>query len=904
MQSKIFRLFVSSTFEDFIVERDLLQSDVFPYIEKYCMDRGFSFQVVDLRWGVTEEAQLDQKTMQICLNEVNICKNYPKPNFIILLGNRYGWVPLPYKIEAKEFEFLLNYANQLEKSYLKKWFFLDENEIPSSYFLNQRNNKFVNQQNWLKEENRLRKILQKLVTKSNLREDLKNKYFLSATEQESLFGIFDKTSSNTDNVFAYFKEYSEDDCQQLTKFKNKLKNILKDDNIVNNLDNDSFVFNIKNYLKKNIENHIKYLSKSDINSLELEQHRKFMNDRTDIFVDRVKEIDIIKQYIYSNKNQAFMITGISGIGKSSVLAKLISEIKDKKVIYRFVGITEKSSSIRELLISICNEIEYRDFYEDNSYSFFKQVKNIFEQVKDDTIIFIDAIDQLIEKNDIVWLPDVLPKTLKIVVTALNDNRYEKDKFYFIQLSNKINSRNILTLESLSKISSVKQILRNYLKKDLRKITDEQMKYIISKYKMVKTPLYLRIVAETIKNWKSYENTDSLFLQNSVKGQIELYINDLSTKYHHPKIIVEKVFNYINISKYGLREIELIRLLRNDGDIQELITSNYFDFPNNKLPIIFWLRLFFDIKHFIKYLNIDNLIYFKFFHREFNCDVINKNYHVELAKYFSNSNKKYDVFRNIFHLYELDKKSEIRDILLTHSNLLSFISNNDMSFIKIVLTDIFETNNFLLEINFYDINYFENIDIKNIVKYLKSALYEDFLYNENLENTYKLVRTLIYLFQNVYLEERFFLELLYEYSHLLSNIIDETRKEIYNQVCLECYFEFDSNVIEDFCPSCKSIYMRSKLSDSNEKIQVDIRHIPDEAFLNINSRNNESIQERNISFKNLNKLFQNNDFQVEEINLKEFISKQEEIAKQESELKSKDFESIIKLELSKINKKQF
>src|SRR5262249_9183615 len=103
MLIKTFRLFVSSTFADFKLERDVLQAKVFPALESYCAAKGYQFYAVDLRWGVNEEAHLDQRTAEICLSEVRAAKGYPPPNFLIMTGNRYGWVPLPYAIAADEF---------------------------------------------------------------------------------------------------------------------------------------------------------------------------------------------------------------------------------------------------------------------------------------------------------------------------------------------------------------------------------------------------------------------------------------------------------------------------------------------------------------------------------------------------------------------------------------------------------------------------------------------------------------------------------------------------------------------------------------------------------------------------------------------------------------------------------
>ncbi|MGZ4864855.1 MAG: DUF4062 domain-containing protein [Halobacteriota archaeon] len=68
--SRTFRVFVSSTFSDLIEERNALQRDVFPKLRQLCQELGCRFQAIDLRWGVWEEAALDQQTMRICTEEI------------------------------------------------------------------------------------------------------------------------------------------------------------------------------------------------------------------------------------------------------------------------------------------------------------------------------------------------------------------------------------------------------------------------------------------------------------------------------------------------------------------------------------------------------------------------------------------------------------------------------------------------------------------------------------------------------------------------------------------------------------------------------------------------------------------------------------------------------------------
>lgn len=49
--------------------------------------------------GGRDEAALDQQTMRIYLEEIARCQRVtPRPNYIVLLGDRYGWRPLPFAI--------------------------------------------------------------------------------------------------------------------------------------------------------------------------------------------------------------------------------------------------------------------------------------------------------------------------------------------------------------------------------------------------------------------------------------------------------------------------------------------------------------------------------------------------------------------------------------------------------------------------------------------------------------------------------------------------------------------------------------------------------------------------------------------------------------------------------------
>ena len=83
--------------------------------------------------------------MKICLGEIERCQKVsPRPNFIVLLGDRYGWRPLPYAIPAKEFERLLPHLTPAERSLAcwredeSGWYRRDDNAVPPEYILQPR----------------------------------------------------------------------------------------------------------------------------------------------------------------------------------------------------------------------------------------------------------------------------------------------------------------------------------------------------------------------------------------------------------------------------------------------------------------------------------------------------------------------------------------------------------------------------------------------------------------------------------------------------------------------------------------------------------------------------------------------------------------------------------------------
>ncbi|XP_046570722.1 uncharacterized protein LOC124278977 [Haliotis rubra] len=135
--AKIVRIFTSSTFTDTEHERNALMERVYPRLKERCRQLGYEFQVVDMRWGVRDEATDDHMTSELCLLEIDLCmKLSTGPCFVTFLSHKYGYRPLPSQISSPEFLLVMSAVKRTEdKDLLYRWYLEDENADPPTYVL-------------------------------------------------------------------------------------------------------------------------------------------------------------------------------------------------------------------------------------------------------------------------------------------------------------------------------------------------------------------------------------------------------------------------------------------------------------------------------------------------------------------------------------------------------------------------------------------------------------------------------------------------------------------------------------------------------------------------------------------------------------------------------------------------
>lgn len=415
-----FRVFVSSTFSDLKAERNALQQDAFPRLREYCRQRGARFQAIDLRWGVSQEAALDQQTMRICSAELARCQELsPKPNFIVLLGQRYGWRPLPETIPADGFEAIrsrLISKDAMGHRILDAWYRRDDNAVPPEFVLQPRTGRFEDFAVWESEVERpllkaldtaTAQLLSDPAISPPLREALASLPIgLSATHQEILHGAF-QTSEAEKHVFAYFREIEdapgndpeeavfidhEADRIAVDQLKTRLKQKLPDNHVFpykarwqdvkrrNQDDSPTLNLGQESDLKQlcdRVYEDLKTVIDEELASFkqrpgldrEQEAHCRFGEERCAHFKGRADILSRIQAYLDSpDDTKPLVIHGTSGCGKTALMAQaalhLAPATRNLTPVVRFIGATPESADLRSLLRSLCAELGIAEIPQD------------------------------------------------------------------------------------------------------------------------------------------------------------------------------------------------------------------------------------------------------------------------------------------------------------------------------------------------------------------------------------------------------------------------------------------------------------------------------------------------------------------------------------------------------------
>ena len=675
----IFRVFVSSTFSDLIVERNELQNTAFRNLRQYCQDRGARFLAIDLRWGINEEASLDQQTMKICLEELKRCQLLsPRPNFIVLLGNRYGWRPLPSNILAAEMEEIIRHLEPHEISRIiwcdgqhhnnTGWYRLDRNADPPEYSLQPRTGVFEDFKEWEKEESILRDILIKgLKDVPNEIISDRGKIFESATHQEIHQGALRAVNPET-HVFCYFRNIDKLPCDETakdyidikdgqidhdaqTRLK-KLKKLLSERLPKKHVHDDyrttwsgakcewekeelrRFCNDVEKDLKEIISLEIEAFKRRPELEQEITAHTDYAKDVSRLFTGYTEPLTRIKRYLEDPAtDQPLVLHGVSGTGKSALIAHVWLTMTDTaNSVVRLIGATPGSTNMRTLLQSLCQQLGIKSLSND-SLDLMKAFREYLSlgtscvtkaHLTHPIVIFLDGLDQVdIDGNAwklTRWIPRKLAANVKMIISVLQTTGPANK--YFESAQN-IWPESMIDV-GFMEVTDAEALLRKSLQSVNRtlSITGEidQMSFVIDAFRNNRRPLYLKLAFEQARRWMSWDKPSPM--GTCIEDMLQQVLERLEQRKQHGRILVERALGNIASGRHGLTEDELLDVLSSDEEVM----ADFYDrspveqnkIPEDKvklLPIVVWSRLYEDLKPYMAQRPADDTIVMNYRYRQ-------------------------------------------------------------------------------------------------------------------------------------------------------------------------------------------------------------------------------------------------------------------------------------------------
>lgn len=470
-RTRYVRFFLSSTFEDMKLERDVMHS-----LESYLRDKyaplGWQVEMVDLRWGINHQTALNNQTMRVCLKELERCQELsPKPNFIVLCGERYGWMPIPETISSDDMTALENIATSREAELLDSWY-----EYADCIFsLKGRVGRWANDKCY---ESDVVAPLRSLFARyaEGLPTWLEQVNFVgSATAQEIAKGMF-ASKENIAHAVAYVRTIinipessegdvlrSESECSfsMQRRVRGLLMGNVPSSQVYNPvLDyteycSDDYKHRFYDEMLERVESVVKQVieeNKVSDDVYERGLHRNVMDLGSLAYMERPLS-KVICQWVgseifYENRKEDILcISGASGTGKTTLLAGIASHLakNGSDVVFRSVGTTHQSVDSYQLLLSIWNEIlslyparrAYESFPPKDNYIYLMSSKlsskpngYSIASLQRPLYIIIDGIDKVRRANafhSLEWLEHPFHSSIRVLISTT-------DEFYVPEFS--------------------------------------------------------------------------------------------------------------------------------------------------------------------------------------------------------------------------------------------------------------------------------------------------------------------------------------------------------------------------------------------------------------------------------------------------------------------------------------
>lgn len=550
-------IFVSSTFRDMQFERDAIRDISAPIINDIAKKYGEKVSFCDLRWGINTEDLDDEiserKVLSVCLDEIDRCN----PPMIVILGDRYGYMPSSTLISdiAKRKELQLDdYKKSVTALEIEYGALISNSKTANTLFY-------------------FREI-----------EGITPTGFTDTDDEHSrkLQELKEKIIALTDGKLKTYK---------LSFFDGEIVGVKEFAEVVAN--------DIVEFLEP------EWKRKSKLTPIEKERdvHWNYAKDKNCLFRARSA---LSRNYIDKilSGQQLLVLKGNTGCGKSTLVSNLATELNKlgKNVLPVFCGLTPRSSSSVSILKDLVwqleteaieigilkerlhtklkreNDIELEDIELSDWRQQFNKCCNLLHDKGKEYYFIIDAIDQLADKDALANLiPYDIPEGFHFVFSCVSDYETNDIEIEEIELLNE---------------DEIQDVINGVLESHHRELSNAVVSAIVNKTNS-HNPLYVNLLIERLflMNASDYDiiacNGDGV---NAITSHqltiIDNCPNDLDGLCYDILIeggnrinakLVPEVLKYIAVTKYGITREALKAILKDE-----------------------WLEL--DFAYFVSYMN--------------------------------------------------------------------------------------------------------------------------------------------------------------------------------------------------------------------------------------------------------------------------------------------------------------
>jgi GTPase SAR1 family protein len=346
---------------------------------------------------------------------------------------------------------------------------------------------------------------------------------------------------------------------------------------------------------------------------EIIHHSSVAFTKSSSFFGREELIQAATDKLFKSKGVSkginLALIGKSGCGKTVIMSKLASSLKDQTVstIIRFCGTSTYSLDGLKLIQSISiqllaiygKEAELRDLISALPSQDYKAAVVAFHNLVAtySVHLFIDSLDQLENRNEerskLSFLRGIQHgKKSRIVVSTLPDELNDDGKpgKYFYHCEQTLKAENVSCLDT-GNMDAVETTIKELLTCRQRQLTNDQWIVTLTAVSHEPTILYINLAMEVVAQWRSFDNES--VLKPTVKGLINQIFDGMEKSFGREFTAV--AFAMITFSREGINDHEMQDLLSlHHGVMKEVCQYSTL----HCFPMHVWLRLKYVVKNLV------------------------------------------------------------------------------------------------------------------------------------------------------------------------------------------------------------------------------------------------------------------------------------------------------------------